>query len=79
MGACMSGGSASAGDNKNNDEAPTPAQDGGTTRKSETGLRGGGEKRPSLEPFISGFRVFLGSDLKGSSEIDRGFGGFWAE
>ena len=31
---------------------------------------------PSLEPFISGFRVFLGSVLKGFSEIDRGFEGF---
>ena len=31
------------------------------------------------EPFISGFRVFLGSDLKGSSEIDRGFEGFWVQ
>ena len=28
---------------------------------------------PSLDPFISGFLIFLGSDLKGSSEIDRGF------
>ena len=35
--------------------------------------------RTSLDPFISGFRVFLGSDLKGSSEIDRGFGGFWVQ
>ena len=31
----------------------------------------------SLDPFISGFLIFLGSDMKGSSEIDRGFGGFW--
>ena len=31
----------------------------------------------SLDPFKSGFWVFLGSDMKGSSEIDRGFGGFW--
>ena len=32
-----------------------------------------GDFLASLDPFISGFRVFLGSDLKGSSEIDRGF------
>ena len=29
--------------------------------------------RHSLDPLIAGFWVFLGSDLKGSSEIDRGF------
>ena len=27
----------------------------------------------SLDPFIAGFCFFLGSDMKGSSEIDRGF------
>ena len=27
----------------------------------------------SLHPLISGFRAFKGSDMKGSSEIDRGF------
>ena len=29
-------------------------------------------ERASLDPFKSGFWVFLGSDMKGSSEIDRG-------
>ena len=27
----------------------------------------------SLDPLIAGFWVVLGSDMKGSSEIDRGF------
>ena len=31
----------------------------------------------SLDPFKSGFWVFLGSSRKGLAKIDRGFEGFW--